>query len=82
MARSSRRTSETRRPPRPRVAQLLVSSSLSTLLQLGSAGFARCRPWSPGCLGAAAGGEVFRASPLRSEKADWDRCGKKGGERA
>lgn len=67
--------------PRPCVTRLLVSSSPSTLLQLGSAGSARCGPWSPGCLGAASSGEVFRASPLTSEKADWDRCGKTGGAR-
>lgn len=72
---------ETHRPTRCCLKQLLVSSSLSTLFQLGRADSAlECWPWSLGCLDAASAGGVFRASSAVIEKADWDRCGKKRGE--
>lgn len=71
---------ETHKPTRRCLKQLLVSSSLSTLFQLGKADSSLgCWLWSIGCLDVASSEQVFRASSLVSENADWDRWGKKKG---
>lgn len=57
---------------------LLVPSSSSKLFQLGRADSSRRRwPRSLGRLGTASAEQVFRASSVVKENADWERCGKR-----
>lgn len=60
---------ETHKPTRRCLKQLLVSSSLSTLFQLGKADSSLgCWLWSIGCLDVASSEQVFRASSLAEGK--------------
>ena len=70
----------THRPTRHHLKQLLVSSSLSMLFQLGKAASSLGGwPWPFGGLDAASSEGVFRASSLGSENEDWDLCEEKRG---